>query len=358
MRKQKLIEVFEDPFTSGIFSSLQMLNVPWKCEEIASELDLAFMTSYGGRIPSPLVNHLKDPTTDKLTPAKQKLLASTCFHLNRENWAREYATLFFDYDPIQNYSMIEKHTGTDTETDTPDDWATTETQTPSNWKETRSEGVGQDGYSETQTQTPTNWKESRTEGVGQDGYSETETQTPTNWKESRTEGVGQDGYSETETQTPTNWKETTSGLQADNEADASNSVYAFNSASPVKVSESESKVSSKSDVERTGTYETKLEIDGSKEIETERTGTYETKKEIEGSREIETERTGTYETKTEQSGTMERKTEYNTELTRSGNIGVTTSQQMIESERNLYLWNFFQNIVFKDLAKMMTLSIY
>lgn len=47
----------------------------------------------------------------------------------------------------------------------------------------------------------------------------------------------------------------------------------------------------------------------------------------------------------------------NRTLTRSGNIGVTTSQQMIESERSLWDWYFF-DVVFRDLDKMLTLSIY
>ena len=45
-------------------------------------------------------------------------------------------------------------------------------------------------------------------------------------------------------------------------------------------------------------------------------------------------------------------------LTRSGNIGVTTSQQMIESERHLYLWNFFYKIVFPSIDKVLTIATY
>ena len=45
------------------------------------------------------------------------------------------------------------------------------------------------------------------------------------------------------------------------------------------------------------------------------------------------------------------------ELNRSGNIGVTTSQQMIESERNLYLWRFF-DVVFSDIDRILTLKVY
>lgn len=48
----------------------------------------------------------------------------------------------------------------------------------------------------------------------------------------------------------------------------------------------------------------------------------------------------------------------NYELTRTGNIGVTTSQQMLESERKLWLWNFFREIVFPDVDRVLTLRIY
>lgn len=45
-------------------------------------------------------------------------------------------------------------------------------------------------------------------------------------------------------------------------------------------------------------------------------------------------------------------------LTRSGNIGVTTSQQMINAQRDLWLWNFFFNVVFPDVNKVLTISTY
>lgn len=44
-------------------------------------------------------------------------------------------------------------------------------------------------------------------------------------------------------------------------------------------------------------------------------------------------------------------------LKRSGNIGVTTSQQMIESERQLWLWKFFES-VFSDIDEILVLKIY
>lgn len=47
-----------------------------------------------------------------------------------------------------------------------------------------------------------------------------------------------------------------------------------------------------------------------------------------------------------------------TKLTRHGNIGVTTSQQMIQSERDLWAWDFYDEVMFKDLDEIMTLAIY
>lgn len=44
-------------------------------------------------------------------------------------------------------------------------------------------------------------------------------------------------------------------------------------------------------------------------------------------------------------------------LSRSGNIGVTTSQQMIQSERDLWLWTIWDTI-YNDIDKVLTLRIY
>lgn len=45
-------------------------------------------------------------------------------------------------------------------------------------------------------------------------------------------------------------------------------------------------------------------------------------------------------------------------LTRSGNIGVTTSQQMIQSERDLWVWNFFRDVIYPDIDRVLTIQIY
>lgn len=45
------------------------------------------------------------------------------------------------------------------------------------------------------------------------------------------------------------------------------------------------------------------------------------------------------------------------ELTRSGNIGVTTTQQMIRSEIELWQWQFFEGVC-KDIDAVLCLSVY
>ena len=48
----------------------------------------------------------------------------------------------------------------------------------------------------------------------------------------------------------------------------------------------------------------------------------------------------------------------NYELTRKGNIGVTSSQQLLQSERDLWVWNYFLDVVFPDVDKILTIPIY
>ena len=48
----------------------------------------------------------------------------------------------------------------------------------------------------------------------------------------------------------------------------------------------------------------------------------------------------------------------NYELHRSGNIGVTTTQQLLQSERDLWVWNFFIDVVFPDVDRVLTIQTY
>lgn len=133
---------------------------------------------------------------------------------------------------------------------------------------------------------------------------DTTTETPTDWKT-------------TTTDTPTDWETVTTGELNDNGNQTSSSVYGFNSSSPVPVTSGETKEKSK----------------------------------------ITSEQKGTFKKETEQTGTNEHKTKYNTKLTVKGNIGVTTSQQMLESELELRKYKYF-NQVYNDVDDVLTILIY
>ena len=128
----------------------------------------------------------------------------------------------------------------------------------------------------------------------------------------------------TETDTPDITEETTPDL----ETGTDNSIYGFNSTDPVPTGEQTTKQTGTNTLKRTGTNEKE----------------YDTTDIDEGTQTIEN------------SGRDVHTRNYT--LRRSGNVGVTTSQQMLESERKLWLWSFFYDVVFPDLDRVLTLSIY
>ena len=313
-----------------------------------------------------------DLPDNELTTEYKDTVIDAAYSMYKKKWERLWELNNVQYNPIENYSMTEIHTGTDTHTETPDDWKETETQTPNNWKESHEHKASQD-YKETETQTPTNWK-SETDHTNTN-YKETQTQTPNDW-EKETVHSNTD-YQESETQSPDEWKKTTQSLEANNDSNTKTSVYGLNSSTAVPSSETETTINSKTEEEQSGefvttktisgsqtdtetqsgTYETELSITGSRKDTTEQSGTYETSKEFEGSLIDDITKTGTYKTETERTGTYTRETEYDTELTRSGNIGTVTSQDMIEQEISVWKWLFFEE-VFKDLDKLLALDTY
>lgn len=119
----------------------------------------------------------------------------------------------------------------------------------------------------------------------------------------------------------------------DNSGNNSDSIYGFNSSNAVPSNESEN--SNTSETTSNGSISEDL-------TSTDTLNTTDT-----------TNKTDTLsETTSEDETSGEER-----ELTRSGNIGVTTSQQMIESERKLWDWQFFE-VVFKDIDSITVLKVF
>lgn len=258
----RLNDVFPDWLSGGgIFSTLQTFPVPWKNENISGALDLEYHGNVSGdKIISPLVEKIK--TGDTLTEPEKTLLATSILAVCGVNWGKQWETLLFEYDPIENYSMREQLTDDKTV----------------------------DEYGKTRTRT--------------DNLQHTKT------------GTEQDTPNLKDTITP--------NLTTTDE----NVVHGFNSTDGVPSDEQTKRAAGTSETARTGTD----------------TRTYNTTDADTG-------------TQTDNDGGSDVRTR-NYTLTRSGNIGVTTSQQMIESERALWMWNFFQNVVFPDIDRVLTIQVY
>ena len=237
--KKKLIDVFENWLTGGIFNALNNYNVPWKNDVDGATLDAEYFGNYSGsKNLSPLVKRLLNADEDTtLSNTRINQLASIIYNLNGVNWAKEYATLGFEYNPISNYDMTE-----------------------------------------------------------------TETASGTTSNEKHNTGTVGDVRTESGTSSAS--------------GSADNDIYGFNSSTAVNDTASETTSSATAQNTVNDTRTDNLTETDAGERSDERT------------------------------------------LTRSGNIGVTTSQQMIQSERDLYLWNFFYKVVFPSVDKTLTIATY
>lgn len=250
MNQKTLIDVIPSWMLGGIFVALNEYDVPWKDEDIAILLDYEYFGNVSGdKIISPLIQKMLasySVETDTLSSYDLDILAQIIYTINSVNWVKLYNTLSIEYDPIENYSMVEVMEDDET--------------------------VTEYGKDTTRTDNLTH------------GKTGTETERPnlTNNKNS--------------------------------------SVYGFNSSSAVPA-DSESDTATGTNTTEYNTSET----DG-----------------------------GTVRNVDSGSDTQTR----NYTLTRNGNIGVTTAQQMLESERKLWLWNFFRDVVFPDVDEILTIKIY
>lgn len=337
----------------NVFTAFQnsQLQIPWRALDIASDLDLYYYGNHSGdKIISPIVEKLL--SDGKLTANGVNRLVSVAYNLFGQNWARLWAVETAEYNPIENYDLTEEGTvneetsygRTDTRTDNLTHTKTgTDTETP-NITDTRTANLTH-VKTGTETDTP-NLTETRTPNITKTAES-TDTETP----------------NIAETQTPALSKVT------------QRNVYGFNAdisgtGTPAEyVNEQNTGTST---LTRTG--ENTLE----KASEERETGTETNTKTGTNEREYNlseretgtdaTQRTGTnttqYNTTDHDTGTHQNAQggqdafERAHSLTRHGNIGVTTTQQMLQSEIELWQWDFFNNVVFPDIDRVLTIPTY
>lgn len=249
-----------DGFFSTLYTDLDEseLDIPeWLYGDDVTPTLLDFMyhdTRSAERLPSPVINRYADRNNDNMLTAEQRTaLVEIVYAKYRRKWERMWTLNKIEYNPIENYNMLEE--------ETPDI--------------TKTHGG------------------TTTRGVSDDFEVKITTATDTDISTNR--------YDE-----------------------QANSTYGFNSATGVPTDSGE--------VEST----------------TRTTGDSEYNKQTQTS---------------EQTGTRDETLDYtDTEtgtrtLERSGNIGVTTSQQMAQSEIELWRWNFYDDVM-SDIDSILTLSVY
>lgn len=283
----KLNEVFSDYINNGIFTFLNSLDVPWKDKNISQQLNLQYHGNISGKKEtSPLVDSLI--VENNLSDNSKTMLAMSIFSIYSNKWSKLYRILSLEYEPIENYNMIEteKTTSANENTDT----ITTNT--------TNSNDV-------------------------------TETNTGTNTSNDSENTTGKNIISDSR------------NIEENNSVTNNNSLYGFNSASGVNAD-------SQNGTETRSTTDNNTHNDDLKGTRTnEHSENINTSKVTAQKNDIKDVKAGTYT----ENGSQDRT------LSRHGNIGVTTSQNMINSEIELWQWNFFSG-VFKDVDTILTIQTY
>lgn len=290
----------------------------WANDETVDEqkIDSAYLYGHSGnKIISPFTEHFLDEN-DKLTDAQIHAMADILFQIFGESWNRLWEINKAEFDPFENYRMTEEEDTTPTGTETEEVTKTgTETDTlTKSGSETRTTGKA---GSETNTVTDSGKETIDTTHTGSDTV--------------RTLG------------TANNNKETTS-------------VYGMDSVTAVP-----------SDEKTVATDTTVTTTPGASDKE-EKTFTNRQTQDVKTFTNREDTETETFTNRQDQNtksftGRKDTKVtsfdERNThrELTRSGNIGVTTSQQMAESSLKLWQWKFWLQ-VFDDIDSFLCCSVY
>lgn len=284
-----------------------------------------------------------------------------------KKWNDLYATLKYEYNPIENYNMVEEME--DDETVHAKGTASTTTNNLTHAKT----GTESDAISMTDTLIKTGSERDTLEKTGTETDklsktgSEKDTLTKSGTEKHSIEKTGK----EKETDTPTNRTTT-----------RNDSVWGFNSSDPVPATRAVSSetgydtkeweftnrkdedtlsfTTRKDETEKTFTDREDENVKSftNRKDETTKTFTNRQDQTTRGGSDTTTFNTSETDTGTQSIAHTGSDTDTrNYKLTRSGNIGVTTTQQMIQAQREVAMWEFFSQVL-ADIDSLLTLSVY
>lgn len=347
---------------------------------LALRLDRVFSGKYGRQIISPYLEQYL--TNGAISDADADMIAGDVYAIHAEQWARKYALLSLEYNPISNYDMTETE-----ETSTETSGETSNSVTSSGYESTAHSATGtiRDTLTENGTRTLTKgYAGTETNALTKSG-TETHTTAYTGEKQITLDKVGAERTIES-WETSQNVTTTESGTETEQR-----DVYAFNSENyepanktqrgfngrqsstvttlpphTTETAQRDRKDTTKETYDGrrdtlTDTYTDRTDsavksFNGRQDTETESFAGRTSERVTDDSGHTATERTDKNLTDSA-SGTHSASGTVNRTLSRSGNIGVTTNQQMAQSEIALWQWNFFYD-VFADVRRELTIGAY
>lgn len=358
-RRKRLKDIFDIADKNIIAYITQVQGYENILDEMSAE---EAMTDYlynrsGDKWASPLVHNILRESGDAIAPAQLQALAALIYRKYSRKWKSLLDTYQVDYDPISNYDMTESEhiarSGTEsgTRTDTTEHGHVIENTST--------------GSTDTDSKTTYGSDISTTKSASQSGTDSTEE-------------VRNLSRTETGTDTTVTTFEHGENITETSEASAiqKSSIFAFNSTEqPVPTDSADGSNSTEQTTTHSGkdsenkTYTRDMTFKDSGTDTTTRTldlrdsGT--SSESHTGDDTVSTLTSTDSSGKVTNSGTDTIQSEDSREdssdevrtLTRSGNIGVTTTQQMIEQERQLWRDSYFDTL-YSDLDEMLTLGVY
>lgn len=404
MRKaQKIKQIL--PLTNGLFTKM---NYTFPEGITKANLDLIFLSNYGLRNPSPVVELIQGTYGQKLTSEELTQLAGSIVEMYSDRWDKLSGIYNIEYDPIHNYldewedESEETLDGESSKTETGSTtYGKTQTETIQRTDNLTTRDVLEEDTSSTRTDDLTKTEtrnlasgSTRTDNLSEEiTYGKTDTRTD-NLSESKT-------YGRTDTRTDNLLDTHSDSNSITDSGTGSNNVYAFNSVDAVPTNSSASgnthtetlggtvsntgtqqMVASGSDGqtntgtqthastgkdERDNTGTRTLSGTDTGTVTTADEGTESTVGEKDSTRTITNTGTrttgdqlstgGIDSTSKSISGTEDATTNRDRSGRHFGNIGNLTSQKMILEEINLWKWNYMQEIL-SDVKEFCTLPVY
>lgn len=380
MSLTKLNDVYTNwAIGDGVFTDLNLLDVPWKNTDdpnLYKKLNMSYHGAYSGdKNISPVVyKFIKDEDAD----AREKV-ATIIYTMYNDKWSKLWSLMALEYNPIENYNMTERETPAEvTHTISPAEVDTTTTPAGQTITHTPAETTETDTPTEyTETDTPTEYTETHTPAET------TETLTPAETTTTETPAETTETITPAEITTTTKPPKTT----IENEISAFNSGSYVDDTKSTTTGDANDKGSESIEVDAAGTNKKETDTAGTTKIEVDTAGTNAITVNHAGTDKYEVDTAGTHKFEVDTAGTHKFEVDANETTTnvvnsnglettrvnaagsdvltvqnertleRSGNIGITTTQQMAQSEIELRKWLYFES-VFKDIDNILTLSIY